>query len=384
MQNFKEIKEGKTRLLVPEQSLSTKGAGKIISGVFYNPAMKLKRRINVVFARTIAKKEKEIKYCDLLSGIGASGLRVAKEAICENAELSVSLNEINENAFKILKKNAELNSLKNIELHNKEAGSFLFENRYKFDVIEVDPFGSPSRFIEPAISTLKPRGYLITCATDKATLQGNHVMKCFLRYSAYPIKFYASNELGLRILLGYIARIAAKYDRAIEVLLAFSDLHYYECYLRIIRSKAEAKKSVENLGYLYYCTSCRDFFTEKNFVPSFKKCIYCKSEKLLISGLLWLGEIKSNNFIESMVKSIEQSDDDNAKLREFLENLASEESMPFYHDLHFIASMLRKNPPKVLKVIEKLKSMGLRASRTHFSEQGIKTDAELKDIAKVF
>ena len=51
--------------------------------------------------------------------------------------------------------------------------------------------------------------------------------------------------------------------------------------------------------------------------------------------------------------------------------------VPFYYDHHKICERLGITPGKIDRVVEYIRAQGWRASRTHFSGIGIKTDAPL-------
>ena len=53
---------------------------------------------------------------------------------------------------------------------------------------------------------------------------------------------------------------------------------------------------------------------------------------------------------------------------------------PYHFDLHEASRRLKISPPPVASVVEELRSMGFRASRTHFSPTGIKTDASYSEF----
>lgn len=53
-----------------------------------------------------------------------------------------------------------------------------------------------------------------------------------------------------------------------------------------------------------------------------------------------------------------------------------------YYDVHRICSDLRISAPKIDKIINSLRELGFRATRTHYSPVGIKTDAPVETIKK--
>lgn len=53
----------------------------------------------------------------------------------------------------------------------------MYENRSKenqFDVIDLDPYGSCSIFIDSAVQAIKDGGLMLVTCTDLAVLCGNH------------------------------------------------------------------------------------------------------------------------------------------------------------------------------------------------------------------
>ncbi|RLG59471.1 MAG: tRNA (guanine(10)-N(2))-dimethyltransferase [Candidatus Hydrothermarchaeota archaeon] len=342
------IKEGDIEVFVDE-------------GVFYNPRMKLNRDITCLVVKVLAK-EKRIKFLDLLSASGIKGLRVAKEC-----DVEVCLNDVSKKAYENIKKNAKSNKL-SVDITNKDANLLLQERRGYFNFIDIDPFGTPIPFLDNAIMHIK-NGYLGVTATDTAPLCGVYPEVCFRKYSALPLKTEFCHELGLRILLGYIARTVAKYSKGMRCIFSHSTEHYFRTYLEIEKGKAKASETLSNLGYLYYCRKCMNRVIEKSLLPETKFC-EC-GEKFSISGILWFGKIKNDKLCDEILKIKEEK---------LVKTIREELHTPFYYDLHRICKKLKICVPKINNIIERLKSMGYNATRTHFSPTGIKTDAKIKTI----
>ncbi len=91
-----EVKEGLARILVPK-------AERIYDAppVFYNPIMSLNRDISVLAVKVLGPKG----VLDALSATGIRGIRYALETPAEE----VWLNDINEEAYGLMKKNVGLN-----------------------------------------------------------------------------------------------------------------------------------------------------------------------------------------------------------------------------------------------------------------------------------
>ena len=121
--------------------------------------------------------------------------------------------------------------LKNIVALNCDLNSLLSESR--FDYIDIDPFGSPIKFIDSAMRSISHNGLIACTATDTATLCGVYPKVCLRRYGAQPFHSNIMKEIGLRILLGVICREAGKYEKGIQPILSYTTDHYFRVYVRV-------------------------------------------------------------------------------------------------------------------------------------------------------
>ena len=197
------IIEGQTKLVVPDTGKDIGPASK--ARIFYNPAMRSNRDITVLFGKAVAKDG--WKVLDALGGTGAKGIRLANEL---DTEVQVQINDLSQEAFQVIKKNIRANQLKNASASNEEFNALLSNNG--FDWIDIDPFGSPVKFIDLAARRLSRGGILSITATDTAPLCGAKPETCKRRYLATPLKTEACHEFGLRILVGNTIRRAAVFD----------------------------------------------------------------------------------------------------------------------------------------------------------------------------
>ena len=89
-ESFQEIIEGKTKLLVPKESITEKVPPK--KPAFFNPRAKLNRDFSVIAYAAFLKNFQGPKiFLEGLSGIGARGLRVENELKVEK----VVINDLN-------------------------------------------------------------------------------------------------------------------------------------------------------------------------------------------------------------------------------------------------------------------------------------------------
>jgi tRNA (guanine26-N2/guanine27-N2)-dimethyltransferase len=358
-----EITEGQTRLMVAKKGTlgkTDKGREKK-APVFYNPRMLLNRDVCCAFVRTLDG----ITFADVLAGSGAKGIRVAVEA-----GHSVHLNDGSRHAFELIKKNARLNKVK-VDVSNEDANLFLSKNR--FDFIDIDPFGTPVPFLDSAIMAASKEGYLGVTATDTAPLCGVYREACFRKYGAKPLHSEFCHEAGLRILLGYVARTAAKYKRGLKCLLSHSTEHYFRLYVSLSSGKRKADATLSEIGYVYYCRKCLHREYKKGFLPEGRTC-KC-GNPFEVAGPLWLGKIKDNAVLKSVINQSYYLK--SPKTERLLNAILEEIDAPFYFDVHKICKNKKINSPPFDEIVEALLEEGYSVSRTHFCKTGIKTDAPL-------
>ncbi|GAB6134982.1 tRNA (guanine(10)-N(2))-dimethyltransferase [Thermococcus prieurii] len=368
-----EVSEGSARFLVPK-------AERIYDApVFYNPVMALNRDISVLVARALEPK----RVLDALSATGIRGIRYALESPAEE----VWLNDISDEAYSLMKRNVALNfegelyeegdrsylwGEKLIVINKGDANRLMAENFRYFDLVDLDPFGSPMEFLDTALRSVKRRGVLAVTATDTGVLCGAYARACVKNYLARPIRGELCHEAGLRILIGTVVRYSAKYDLGVEVLLAYYRDHYFRAFLRFKSGAKKAEKSLAQLGYLWQDENGR-FTYEKAFLP----------EKPKAFGPMWLGPLKDSEFMERISKELETFEPAHKKTRPFIELLAGELDVPFHYDTHSLARRNGLEVRKVSEIIERLEKLGYRASRTHFSPTAVKTDAPFEVVLDV-
>ncbi len=371
---FVEVREGLAKILVPK-------AERIYDApVFYNPIMALNRDISVLALGVL----KPGTVLDALSATGIRGIRYALETPAEE----VWLNDINPDAFNLILKNVRLNlglegkplgekrvafeGEKRVVANLDDANRLMAEKFRHFDFLDLDPFGSPVEFLDTALRSVKRRGVLAVTATDTGVLCGAYRHACRRKYLAEPIRGELCHEAGLRILIATVVRYAAKYDLGVEVLLAYYRDHYFRAFLRLKSGARKADESLSNLGYLRQDANGR-FEYETAFLP----------EKPSAYGPLWLGPLKTQEFVDEMLNLAGAHPLSHRKTLPFLETLAGELDIPFHYDTHALARRNNLQVRKLAGIIEALRERGYRATRTHFSPMAVKTDAPFEEVLEV-
>jgi len=241
----REIKEGKIKLFVPKENLYD-------AAVFYNPKMAFNRNISVAAVQAFVQSAKrKITILDALSASGARGLRYANEV---SGTEKVFLNDNNPVAVKLIKKNIILNKLeKKCKAAKTDANALMHQNI--FDIIDIDPFGSPNVFLDAAARSVYHKGFLAVTATDTAPLSGSYPETCFKKYGIRSMKADYYSELGVRILISYIILALARRERAFIPVLSFAKEHYFRVFGRIEHA-GKIKELLERFGYVMHCFKC--------------------------------------------------------------------------------------------------------------------------------
>lgn len=375
---IKTVEEGLTKIQFPEFDKISSDAP-----VFYNPHMELNRDISILALQTFQKQEdRNINICDLFGGSGIRGVRYKNEI---DGVGHVFINDISETANEYERHNVELNNLKDIEIFQHDASMFLRMHRGEFDVIDIDPFGTPSPFLDSAGYCSRRNSLLCVTATDTSALCGTYKEPCIRKYNAKPYKSEYCHETGIRILAGFVALTLAKYSKSIEVKLSHSTEHYMRLYIEVKKGSKKSDECLKNIGYISHCKHCLYREENKGLATSTPNiCPEC-GEKLIQAGPLWLGEIQNEEFISKMI-----AESENKKLNtkedvlKLLESCRIEaESPATFYDVHKICKILKISAPKLDLVFGNLEKEGFEAVKTHFNPLGIKTNAPLKKIKEI-
>ena len=372
--NFLEIIEGDTKLIVPKESITSKVPPK--KPAFFNPKAKMNRDISIVaYAAFLNNFDGPKTFLEGLTGLGARGLRVAKEI----RTCYVIINDLNPTALRIARRSAQLNSLENIEFSEKEVCRFLSNYSKKGkrgSIVDLDPFGSPAQFFDCAVRATMHGGILSVTATDLQVLNGLFQNACKRKYGGVPIRVEYGNEIAIRLILGCMRIVTGRLGVTMIPIFVESDMHYYRTYVRILNRPDQE----ENLGYILHCKNCGD---RKMQQKPMQECDLCGSTNK-IAGPLWIGQIFEKKFIEDMIKEIPNFTVEKSCTKILLKCLKESEMPGTYFTLDEIASKLKKSPPKLEEIIHNLEKEGFPSSQTVFSHTGFRTKANICQINKIF
>lgn len=376
------VTEGKARILVPRLSAyKTQPSDYAPSKapVFYNPIMELNRDIAVLAFRACQRKaNKNIKICEPLTSTGIRAVRLAAE-IQDIKQVVAS--DINIRAYQLAKRNVLINGLeKRVTVKHMDANRLLSSYgapRKRFDIVDIDPFGSPVPYLDSAVRALQNHGVLALTATDLAPLCGVHAKACIRKYGGKPLRTEYCHELAVRLLVGCIVATAAKQDIGVQVLFSHSADHYIRAYAEIDYGAKKADASIVGIGYILHCFNCLHRETTQDpFDLRIEKCPECGS-KMDWSGPLWLGKIFDKNFCKLMTQENERVVlRQSSKITNLLALAIEEADAPAtYYVLDKISKKLSLPVPSLSAMRRILRDSSFQSFSTHFNSRGIRTDA---------
>ncbi|KAF2097543.1 TRM-domain-containing protein [Rhizodiscina lignyota] len=379
----------------------------------------------------------------ILDALSATGLRALRYAHELPFVTSVTANDLSPGATKSIAVNVEHNVLAskiNAVTGNAIAHMYQFVGQEvgggpgsKYDVIDLDPYGTAVPFLDAAVQAVKDGGLLCVTCTDTAVFMSTgYPEKAYALYGGTPLKSLASHEGGLRLLLHSIATTAARYGIAMEPLLSLSIDYYARVWVRLKRSPAEVKFLAGKTMLVYNCDNgChavtpqwvgRNTLTEGVKGNTFWKhsfaqvadvsqnCRHC-GFKTHLNGPMWGGPLHNPVFIErilSYLPTLDKStygtvDRIEGMLTTALEELTlfpadqllsdpatrssdatnsnpAGDPHPFYVFPNSLAKTLHCMAPSENQIKGALRHAGFKAVRTHAARGGIKTDASFDVI----
>ncbi|MGD1835940.1 MAG: tRNA (guanine(10)-N(2))-dimethyltransferase [Nitrososphaeraceae archaeon] len=380
--NFTTVIEGNAKLLVPKLSLTNKVPPH--NPAFFNPLAKLNRDISILIYNAFLSNidRSEISFADVLASIGARGIRVGIEV---PKITSVYINDINRLAISKAKESVNINSSNYFKyiFTNNDAYTFLSNrptpNSKKFFIVDLDPFGSPSKYIDCVLRSTENNGLISITATDTTVLCGIYPNVCLRKYYGRSINNSYSNEIAIRLLLSVVSIIAARFDLSICPIFVHSNKHYFRIYFQIKKNKTLANKLFEYLGYLRHCFKChnREIISEY----SSDSCNFCNN-RFSVAGKIWLGSLYDKKILRKILNS-NSSLLTNSLIKLFNTAIDEHDEIPYYFTLDEISSILKTSPKKLDQLLSILHNHGYRGSKTAFDYTGFKTNANISQVASI-
>lgn len=390
LNDYVVIREGKATLKVPNPMKYLRQDNvyePAWAPVFYNPQQTLNRDLSVVvlatLTKTFTKRSEPLLVADPFSGTGVRAIRYVLEVPSIDEAYA---NDLDLEAYNLIKENVKLNNLgEKIRVFRLDANAFLYllkTLRKSFILVDIDPYGTPAPYVDAGIWALRRGGVLCVTATDTATLGGFKFEAGSKRYDVKLSRNDIPNDVGIRILLGFMARRAATRDRYLEPLLAYHEAHYYRVFVRVGKGADKALNMVETqLSYLELCLTCG----YRDYVQSLKKedrCPVCGGKTAVI-GPLWRGSLNNVEFLNEVKNTVGaeyQYLSTYKRIVKLLDVATSDLTHLKLYNVQTIARFLKVNIPQLSKIVECLTSKGFKASKTSLCYTCIRTDADWSDL----
>ena len=354
----------------------------------------------------------------ILEALAASGLRSIRYFNEIPNIRRIIINDIADAAVESMKDNLAYNNITSSRVvpNQADATMIMYQNRspsyHCFDVIDLDPYGSCSIFLDGAVQSIRDGGLLCVTSTDLTVLCGNHPEVVFTKYGANCPKTPFCHELAVRILLYTIQMTAARYGRSMEVLGAFQIDFYVRCFVRIHDSKLAIKHCAMNSSLLYYCNNCQNFQlqplgrTHKDNTSKFhppncevdSHCPLCGSQYRL-GGPIFNGALHDHVFIQKAIDRLTQlyvtkdpvavaashyQCSTHSILLGLLTAMQEEVPSPLYYSFHGVTSSLRLTAPKYQEIASALRHAGYTQSQCHCDPLALKTNAPGSVVFDIF
>ncbi|WP_435334081.1 tRNA (guanine(26)-N(2))-dimethyltransferase [Haloarchaeobius sp. TZWWS8] len=363
------VTEGQVEVSVPEQDGKSK-----IDSVFFNPAQELNRDLTVATLRAFRDRDdRAATYLDGMTASGIRGIRAAADG------WDVTMTDVEAEAAALARENLAANGLEGRVCH-RDVNALLWDEY--FDVVDIDPFGTPMPFADAVFANT--RDLACITATDTAPMCGAHFASGVRSYAAHPRNTDYHAEMGVRILLGALARSAARFDTGVEPILTHATSHYVRTYLELTHKASAANDSLDQLGYLHHCEDCLHREAESGLVAHPPElCPACESNRWVTAGPLWLGPYREREFVESVKAAVTDDMGTAGKARELCDELVAELDQPSHYDQHRLCKLWGRGAIGMDEFVDRLRDAGFDAARAHYSGTAFKTDASIPEMRDV-
>ncbi|KAJ0407756.1 hypothetical protein P43SY_009093 [Pythium insidiosum] len=331
----------------------------------------------------------------IFEALSASGLRSIRYFQQIPGVKSILVNDMDAAAVESIKRNVEFNELPldRVIPNQADATDVMYNHRKdadQFDVIDLDPYGSASIFLDGAVQSVTNGGLLCVTCTDMAVLSGKNPEVCFSRYGSVPSKANYLHEMALRMVLQSIESAANRYQRHIVPIASCSIDFYVRVFVRVYKSPVNVKKAMTKLSYVYQCVNCDSFHLQKLGVANGnafhasrgpvvgQSCDQCGG-KFKMAGPFWSDPIHDRDVVlrvRDRVASTTTEFPTKERLHGMLTTISEElVDAPLHYTLPGLCKTLHCSNPRMDQLQGALRHAGYEASQFHKVPDAIKTNA---------
>jgi tRNA (guanine26-N2/guanine27-N2)-dimethyltransferase len=291
----------------------------------------------------------------ILDALSATGLRALRYAQELPFNTQVTANDLSPAAVAAIKLNIKHNRLEKrikTSVGNANAHMYSFVAQegtggpgHKYHVVDIDPYGTATPFLDAAVQATADNGLLCVTCTDTGVFNSmGYAEKAFSLYGGLPGKGDHCHEIGLRLILHAITTTAAKYGIHVEPLLSLSIDYYARVFVRIKKSPADVKFLASKTMLVYQCDhgcgAWKPQFLMRAVEQSGKKnttfhkhvvaqgptsdrlCESCGS-KMHVAGPMWGGAMHNPSFVQKVLDLVPEVDEEVYKTLPRLEGMLS-------------------------------------------------------------
>ncbi|XP_061087511.1 tRNA (guanine(26)-N(2))-dimethyltransferase [Conger conger] len=334
----------------------------------------------------------------VLEGLAASGLRSVRFALEVPGLRSITANDFSACAAALIARNARHNGVAHlVRASQRDASMVMYEARGRkdrYDVIDLDPYGSPAPFLDAAVQAVSEGGLLCLTCTDMAVMAGNSGETCYSKYGSVSIKAKYCHEMALRIILHSVDQRAGVYQRYIEPLLSVSVDFYIRVFVRVHTGQAKVKNSASKQALVYNCVGCGSFHLQRmgkrisqgkhmryspaTGPPVSPECEHC-GHRHQVGGPIWAEPLHNTQFVQKVLSAVSGNPSrfgTSRRIEGMLSMITEElEDAPLYYTMDNLSSTLHCNTPPLLQFRSALLHAGFRVSLSHACKNALKTDA---------
>jgi len=398
------VTEGKAEIVFPSEK-----------DVFYNPVQEFNRDLTIAVVREFSRDLLEKRGVDepkagqvhengltILEALAASGLRSVRFAREIPGLKNILANDWSSQAVESIQKNVDHNSVQDIVTpSNGDASMVMYQHKTfknRFDVIDLDPYGSPSPFLDAAVQSVADGGLLCVTATDMAVLCGNAPETCYSKYGAISLKTKCCHELAIRIVLQCLEAHANRYGRYIQPLISLSIDFYVRVFVRLQSGQAACKASTSKLGHVYQCRGCETLafqrlgrvephpngkpgskrYTLVSGPPVNQECQQCGHDYFM-GGPVWLDPLHDVAFINRLIDGLQAGEYATEERIIGMLTMAAEElqDVPLYYEIPRLTAIVKQSQEKLTHYTSAILNAGYSFSLSHANRHGLKTTAPI-------
>ncbi|KAI1136996.1 dimethylguanosine tRNA methyltransferase [Hypoxylon sp. FL0543] len=381
----------------------------------------------------------------ILDALSATGLRALRYAQELPFVTSVTANDLSPSAVEAIKRNAEHNGVESkINAKSGDARAHMYslltqevaddaeKNKHhkrgspkqnKYDVIDLDPYGTAATFFDAAVNAIRDDGGLlcVTCTDSGVWASVGYPEKTFALYGGVSAKGSYSHEAGLRLIIHGLASTAARYGLAIEPLLSLSIDYYARVFVKVRKSPAEVKFLAGKTMIVYNCDqgcgawetqflvrdkkapnkSGEGFFYKHGLSMAPTADRFCKEcgSKMHLAGPMYGGRLHSNDFIKKILDDLPNVPEDVYGTKQRIEGMlqtaweefipgdldgfdvskedefSKREPCPFFFRPTDLARVIHCISPDEASFRGALRRLGYEVTRSHCKPGSVKTDA---------